>query len=90
MPEIEKLLGRVKAEIGSAANRVRYCMVQFIISVGGYVTPLNAKAKVVAKAVGKVAVDMGDTSCKVPDAVEYIAKIEKMGRVGKKRKTAMC
>jgi 3-methyladenine DNA glycosylase AlkD len=90
LPEIEKLLGRVKTEIGSAQNRVRYCMVQFIISVGGYVTPLNAKAKAVAKTVGKVAVDMGDTSCKVPDAVEYIAKIEKMGRVGKKRKTAMC
>ncbi len=90
LAEIEKLLNRVKAEIGSAANRVRYCMVQFVIAVGGYVAALTTKAKTTAKAIGKVAVDMGDTSCKVPNALEYIAKIEQMGRVGKKRKTAMC
>jgi 3-methyladenine DNA glycosylase AlkD len=90
LAEIEKLLGRVKAEIGSAPNRVRYCMNHFVIAVGGYVAPLTAKAKATAKAVGPVEVDMGDTSCRVPDAVEYIAKIEKMGRVGTKRKTAMC
>ncbi len=90
LTEIEKLLGRVKAEIGSAANRARYCMVMFVISVAAYVIPLNAKAKAVAKGLGKVEVDVGDTSCKVPVASEYIAKIEKMGRVGKKRKTAMC
>lgn len=90
LPEIEKLLGRVKAEIGSAANRVRYCMVMFVISVGGYVAALTAKAKATAKAIGKVHVDVGDTSCKVPDAMQYIEKIESMGRVGKKRKTAMC
>jgi hypothetical protein len=37
-----------------------------------------------------VEVDMGGTSCKVPNAVEYIAKVEKAGRLGKKRKSAMC
>lgn len=88
--EVEKLLGRVKNEIGSAPNRAKYAMVMFVISVGGYVAPLLAKAKAVAKALGTVEVDVGDTSCKVPDAVEYIAKIEKMGRVGKKRKHAGC
>jgi 3-methyladenine DNA glycosylase AlkD len=88
--EIEKLLGRVKNEIGSAPNRVKYTMNQFIISVGGYVAPLLAKAKATAKAVGFVEVDMGDTSCQVPDALQYIEKIEKMGRVGKKRKHAGC
>ncbi|MBA4190111.1 MAG: DNA alkylation repair protein [Planctomycetaceae bacterium] len=90
LAEVERLMEQVKAEIGSAANRVRYCMVNFVIAVGGYVAPLTAKAKAIAKALGKVEVDMGDTSCKVPDALEYIAKIEKMGRVGKKRKSAMC
>ncbi len=90
LKEIEKLLGRVKAEIGSAANRVRYAMNNFVIAVGGYVSPLTAKAKATAKAIGAVEVDMGDTSCKVPDACAYIEKIEKMGRVGKKRKHAGC
>jgi 3-methyladenine DNA glycosylase AlkD len=90
LAEIEKLLGRVKAEIGSAPNRVRYAMNNFVIAVGGYVAPLTAKAKTTAKALGTVEVDMGDTSCHVPDACEYIAKIEKMGRVGRKRKHAAC
>jgi 3-methyladenine DNA glycosylase AlkD len=90
LAEIEKLLARVKAEIGSAANRVRYCMNGFVIAVGGYVVPLTAKAKATAKAIGAVECDMGDTSCNVPDALAYIAKIEQMGRVGKKRKHAMC
>ena len=53
-------------------------------------TPLSAKAKAVARAIGKVEVDMGDTDCKVPDALEYIEKVEKRGKQGVKRKTAMC
>lgn len=90
LAEIERLLKRVQAEIGSAPNRVRYAMNTFVISVGGYVAPLTAKAKTVAKALGAVEVDMGDTSCEVPDAYEYIAKIETRGSVGKKRKRAGC
>jgi hypothetical protein len=33
---------------------------------------------------------MGETACKVPDALAYIEKIESMGRIGKKRKTMRC
>lgn len=90
LAEIEKLLGRVKAEIGSAPDRVRYSMNGFVIAVGGYVAPLTAKAKAAARALGTVEVDMGDTSCQLPDAGAYIAKVETMGRVGKKRKHAAC
>ena len=90
LKEVEKLLNRVKAEIGSAANRVKYCMNGFVIAVGGYVAPLTAKAKAVAKAIGAVEVDVGDTDCKVPDAVASIEKIETMGRVGRKRAHAAC
>jgi len=90
LAEIERLLGRAKAEIGSAPNRVRYAMNGFVIAVGGYVAPLTAKAKATAKAIGPVEVDMGDTSCNVPDAYAYISKIEQMGRLGRKRKHAAC
>ena len=62
----------------------------FVISVGAYVKPLLKQAKRVAKTIGTVSVDMGDTACKVPLATEYIEKIEKMGRIGKKRKTIKC
>jgi hypothetical protein len=33
---------------------------------------------------------MNGTSCKVPLATEYIAKVEEAGRTGKKRKTVKC
>lgn len=90
LKEIEGLLKRVEKEMGKAPNRVRYCMNTFVISVGGYVAPLLAKAKATAKKLGAVTVDMGDTACKVPSAVDYIQKIEDVGRVGKKRKTVKC
>lgn len=90
LKEIESLLGRVRKEIHEAPNPVRYCMNSFVIAVGAAVKPLLAKAKAAAKQIGKVEVDMGNTACKVPAAVEVIAKIESMGRVGKKRKTMKC
>jgi hypothetical protein len=33
---------------------------------------------------------MGGTACKVPDAAEYIQKVQKRGAIGKKRKTTKC
>jgi 3-methyladenine DNA glycosylase AlkD len=88
--EILELLDRVEREIPSAPNRTKYCMNQFVICVGSYVAPLLPRAKATAKKLGKVVVDVGDTNCKVPDATAYIAKIESMGRIGQKRKTAIC
>ncbi len=88
--ELRTLLKRVETTIHQQPNRVRYCMNGFVIAVGGYVEPLLNEAKTVAKAIGKVSVDMGGTACKVPLALEYIGKIEERGSVGKKRKTAKC
>lgn len=90
LDEIEQLVQQVESTIHESPNRVRYCMNQFLICVGTYVKPLLKRAKQAAKSIGKVDVQMGKTSCKVPLATEYIAKIEKMGRVGQKRKTAKC
>ncbi len=90
LKEIEKLLARAERGIHGAPNRVRYCMNSFVIAVGAAVKPLLAKAKAAAKKIGTVEVDMGRTACKVPLALDAIAKIEAMGRVGVKRKTAKC
>jgi hypothetical protein len=90
MKEIEGLLARVVKGIDAAANRERYTMNGFVISVGCYVAPLLGAAKAAAKKLGNVSVDVGDTACKVPVALEYIAKVEGMGRVGLKRKTIRC
>ncbi|MCG8406325.1 MAG: DNA alkylation repair protein [Phycisphaerales bacterium] len=90
MAEIKSLLKKVEKEIDSVPNRVRYTMNGFVIAVGAYVVPLSKQAKATAKKLGKVEVDMHGTSCKVPLATEYIEKIEKSGRAGKKRKTIKC
>jgi 3-methyladenine DNA glycosylase AlkD len=88
--EIEGLLGRIVDQIDSAPDPVRYSMNGFVISVGCYVKPLLKQAKQAAKSIGVVKVDMGATDCKVPLATAYIEKVEKMGRVGHKRKTMKC
>ena len=86
--EVTSLMDQIVIAIPTAPNRVRYTMNNFIISVGTYVRPLLEKAKKAAKKLGRLDVDMGDTACKVPVASEYIAKVESMNRVGKKRKPA--
>ncbi len=87
---IESLLRRVEDHVHSSPNRVRYTMNGFVISVGGYVLPLQKKAKDTAKRIGKVHVDVGQTDCKVPNALEYIDKMIARGNAGKKRKTIKC
>ena len=66
------------------------CTNGFVIAVGTYVKPLSKKAKSIARRLGKVEVELGGTSCKVPLATEAISKAEKAGRAGKKRKTIKC
>jgi len=90
LAEVGALLKRIEKEIDGAANRVRYTMNGFVIAVGAYVKPLAKQAKATARKLGKVSVDMHGTSCKVPVALDYIAKIEASGRAGKKRKTIRC
>ena len=90
LDEIKALLDQVEGGIGDALNRVRYTMNGFVIATGSYVKPLSKRAKSLAKKLGKVEVEMGGTSCKVPLASEVIAKVETAGRLGKKRKTIKC
>jgi 3-methyladenine DNA glycosylase AlkD len=88
--ELKKLLRRVEKTIHEQPNRARHAMNGFVIAVGGYVKSLTKAAVETAKKVGDVSVDMGGTACKVPNAVDYIKKIEQRGGIGKKRKSAKC
>lgn len=90
MAEMERLLSKIKSEIHTAPNRVRSTMNAFLISVSGYVIPMTELGLETARNIGKVTVDMGETSCKVPDAVVYIEKMKEHGSYGKKRKTVKC
>ena len=62
----------------------------FVIAIGSYIKALTKKSQVIAEKIGKVTVEMGGTSCKVPLAKDYIQKIIDKDRVGKKRKAARC
>ncbi len=88
--EIKNLLSIIQKTIHGRPDRVRYTMNNFVIAVGAYVIELTEFAKKVAQTIGKVKVNMGDTACKVPDAIPYIEKIEGMGKIGQKRKTVFC
>ena len=90
LEELKTLLARVQKTIHGAPNRVRYQMNNFVICVGSYVKPLTELAIKTAEKIGVVHVDMGNTACKVPEAVAYIQKVKERGSLGKKRKTAKC
>lgn len=55
-------------------NRVRYEMNGALIAIGLRNEKMEKKATAVAKKIGKVEVNHGETGCKTPDAAEYIAK----------------
>jgi hypothetical protein len=90
LPELKGLLDRVGKTIHRQPGRVRHVMNGFVIAVGSYVSPLTDAAIETALKIGNVSVDMGETSCKVPLALDYIRKVQLRGSVGKKRKTAKC
>lgn len=88
--EIETLLKRVSLEIHTEPNEVKAAMNGFLISAGSYLPEVTGLAKKLARKIGVVEVNQGDTACKTPDALAYIEKIEKMGRIGKKKRFARC
>jgi 3-methyladenine DNA glycosylase AlkD len=87
---LKRLLRRVQETIHQQPDSVRYAMNVFLISLGTYVQGLSDLAVQAATKVGQVSVDMGNTACKVPNALEYIHKVRERGAIGKKRKTVKC
>jgi 3-methyladenine DNA glycosylase AlkD len=77
----------IESGIHKKSNWVRYEMNGALITIGLRNDRLEKKAVEVARKIGKVIVDHGDTDCKTPDAVEYIART-KAYRMNKKRAKA--
>ena len=90
MKQLASLLDRVVKTLTSSANRVRYAMNNFVICCGTYVAPLGDHAIATARKLGRVEVDMGGTSCQVPDAESYIIKSRRGAPVAPKRKSVRC
>lgn len=90
LKEVAVLLDRCAKTIHAAPNRARYAMNNFVICCGTYVEPLAEKAMSTARKMGQVEVDMGETSCEVPEAESYILKCRRGAPVAPKRKTVRC
>jgi 3-methyladenine DNA glycosylase AlkD len=81
----EPYLEKIVMGIDKAANRKKQAMNSALIAIGSRSEFLAGRATSAAKTVGKVEIDHGDTACKTPDAVAYIAKV--WGRKAKAGKT---
>lgn len=72
--EFDRYLARIERNIHKSKNRVRYSMNSALIAMGARSGGLEKKALAVAKKIGPVEVDHGETGCKTPDAVSYIPR----------------
>lgn len=90
LSKISGMLERVRKNIHTSPDRVRYSMNGFVIAVGISFIPLHVQALETAQAVGTVSVDMGNTNCRTPVAFEAIQKAVSLGRLGYKRKNIRC
>lgn len=88
--ELKRLLQRVQKTIHKAPDAVRYAMNSFLIAVGSYVKALTDLAIDTAEKIGPVMADLGNNSCQIPSAPDYIRKVQARGSIGKKRKTVKC
>jgi 3-methyladenine DNA glycosylase AlkD len=80
------LLATIERKIHSSKNRVRYAMNGALIAIGLRNRALKTQAVAVARRIGKVEVDHGQTNCKTPDAVTYIEKASAFGHRGNRQK----
>ncbi|MBM3855154.1 MAG: DNA alkylation repair protein [Verrucomicrobia bacterium] len=80
--ELRRRVAEIEQTIHAAPNVTRSKMNQALIAIGGHSPALREAVLAAAKRIGPVTVDHGDTSCKTPNAVEYVAKMWE--RAGKK------
>lgn len=71
----EPLLVKIEKEIHGAKNFTRHAMNMTLICIGARSVNLRKKAEAAAGRIGKVVVDHGETDCKTPEAIPYIAKM---------------
>ena len=68
-------LDTIERDIHAAKNRTRYAMNLALIEIGARNSKLEKKAIAVAKRIGPIEVDHGETGCQTPEAVSYIKKV---------------
>jgi 3-methyladenine DNA glycosylase AlkD len=71
--ELEESIALIERTIHRQKNWVREAMNWALISIGSRNKSLNEQALAAARRIGKVHVDYGETSCKLPDAEAYLS-----------------
>ncbi len=72
--ELDARLREIERDIHTRPNRTREAMNSALISIGVASESMREPALAAATRIGRVDVDQGDTTCKTPDAAEYIRK----------------
>lgn len=72
--QCQDYLKQLETDIHNSPNRSRSAMNWALIGMGTYRDDMYKKVVAAAKRIGKVDVDHGETNCKTPDAIAYIAK----------------
>ncbi len=72
--ELLAALDVIERDIHARPNRTRHAMNSALIGIGCRGGALTRRANAVAKAIGTVEVDHGETGCKTPDAAAYIER----------------
>jgi 3-methyladenine DNA glycosylase AlkD len=72
--ECNRYLELIEKNIQKEKNRVKQGMNNAMIAIGLRDEKIRPAVLAVARRIGKVHIDHGDTSCKTPDAVAYIEK----------------
>ena len=74
-PELDGFISSLEKGIHRTKNHVKDARLCLLITIGGISDALETRALAVARRIGPIDVDHGDTACETPDAVGYIAKI---------------
>lgn len=88
--EVKQLLKRLKKEIHTAPNEIRYSMNQFIIYTGIYCSNLTKDALEAGKDIAEVEITLPTKGCRLPDPIAKIQKASASNRIGVKRKRIIC
>lgn len=88
--KIKTMLETVERTIHSSPDRAKYAMNYFVITVGVSYKPLHEKAVSVAKTIGTLDLNRGQTKRSAPVAALEIQKAVDKGRIGFKRKYVRC
>lgn len=70
-----ELVAQIERQIHTAPNLERDAMNRALIQLGGRSPELRRSAMAAARRIGKLEIDYGDTSCKTPDAAQYVEKM---------------